>query len=113
MGKRTGDLLENIVYLELKRQFDEIYYFKTAQNYEVDFLVKDREKITHLIQVSQTLVDERTKKRELRALVKALKELAYTEDTKLLLITMDDGCVDLGDGGEIEVMNVLEWLLLI
>lgn len=55
-------MLENIVYLELKRRHSEIYYFKTAQGYEVDFLMKEYEKITHLVQVSQTLVDEKTKK---------------------------------------------------
>lgn len=36
---------------ELKRDHNEICYFKTAQNYEVDFLVKERERITHLVQV--------------------------------------------------------------
>ena len=35
--------------LELKRNFDELYYFKTKQGYEVDFLVKQRKKVTHLI----------------------------------------------------------------
>jgi len=112
VGRRIGDLLENIVYLELKRAFDELYYFKTKQGYEVDFLVKQREKITHLVQVSQTLKDEKTKKRELRALVKASAELKYTKETKLWLITMDESSVEMVDGVEIEVMNVLEWLLL-
>jgi len=111
VGKRTGDLLENIVYLELKRRFEEIYYFKTAQNYEVDFLVKQREKITHLIQVSLTLEDEKTKKRELRALVKSATELKHTSHTKLMLLTMDESIIEEFDGVEIEVVNVFEWLL--
>jgi hypothetical protein len=111
VGKRTGDLLENIVYLELKRRFEEIYYFKTAQNYEVDFLVKQREKITHLIQVSLTLEDEKTKKRELRALVKSAIELKHTSHTKLMLLTMDESIIEEFDGVEIEVVNVFEWLL--
>jgi len=111
VGKRRGDLLENIVYLELKRDFDELYYFKTKQGYEVDFLVKQREKVTHLVQVSLTLEDEKTRKRELRALVKASQELKYTEDMKLWLITMDESSVEVVDGFEIELLNVLEWLL--
>ena len=111
VGKRTGDLLENIVYLELKRRFEEIYYFKTAQNYEVDFLVKQRERITHLIQVSLTLEDEKTKKRELRALVKSATELKHTSHTKLMLLTMDESIIEEFDGVEIEVINVFEWLL--
>ena len=112
VGKRIGDLLENIVYLELKRKFEEIYYFKTVQNYEIDFLVKEKEQITHLIQVSMTLEDEKTKKRELRALVKAATELKHTQDTKLMLLTMDESSSELFDGVEIEIINILEWLIL-
>ena len=111
VGKRKGDLLENIVYLELKRSFDELYYFKTKQGYEVDFLVKQRELVTHLVQVSVTLEDEKTRKRELRALVKASQELKYTKDMKLMLITMDESSVEVVDGFEVEIVNVLEWLL--
>ena len=111
VGKRIGDMLENIVYLELKRRYSEIYYFKTAQGYEVDFLLKEYERITHLVQVSQTLSDEKTKKRELRALAKAADELKHTADTKLWLLTMDESSTEQIDGKTIEVMNVLEWLL--
>jgi predicted AAA+ superfamily ATPase len=74
-------------------------------------LVKQKEKITHLIQVSQTIQDEKTKKRELRALVKASAELRYTQERKLWLITMDESSMETIDGVEIEILNVLEWLL--
>ena len=111
VGKCIGDMLENIVYLELKRRHDEIYYFKTAQGYEVDFLIKEYEKITHLVQVSQTLVDEKTKKRELRALVKASDELKHSDDIKLSLLTMDQSYEETMDSKTIEVINILEWLL--
>jgi len=111
VGKRIGDMLENIVYLELNRRYSEIYYFKTAQGYEVDFLIKEYEKITHLVQVSQTLQDEKTKKRELRALVKASDELKHSENINLLLLTMDVSHEEKVDGITIKVINVLEWLL--
>lgn len=71
-----------------------VEYFKTKQDYEVDFLVKQREKVTHLVKVSLTLEDEKTRKRKLRALVKASQELKYTEDMKLWLITMDESSVE-------------------
>ena len=112
VGKRIGDMLENIVYLELKRRYGEIYYFKTAQGYEVDFLLKEYEQITHLVQVSQTTTDEKTKKRELRALVKAYDELKYTNSTKLWLFTMDKSHTEEVGRKTIEVMNIIEWLLL-
>ncbi len=53
-----------------------------------------------------------TKKRELRALVKASSELKYTQDMKLLLITMDESSIEVLEGVEIEVINILEWLVL-
>jgi predicted AAA+ superfamily ATPase len=112
VGKRIGDMLENIVYLELKRRFSEIYYFKTAQGYEVDFLIKEYEKVTHLVQVSQTLADEKTKKRELRSLVKAAKELYNANDIELLLLTMDTTKEEVLEGQTIKIVNILEWLLL-
>jgi hypothetical protein len=112
VGKRTGDMLENIVYLELRRRHSEIYYFKTSQGYEVDFLIKEYKDITHLVQVSQTLSNEKTKKRELRSLVKASDELAHSENVALLLLTMDETRTELVDGKRVEVVNILEWLLL-
>ncbi len=111
VGKRVGDMLENIVYLELKRRYSEIYYFKTSQGFEVDFLIKEYKDITHLIQVSQTLIDEKTKKRELRSLVKASDELDHLESVELLLLTMDESYTEPIDGKRVEVVNILEWLL--
>jgi len=111
VGKRIGDMLENIVYLELKRRHSKIYYFKTSQGYEVDFLIKEYEKITHLVQVSHTLSDAKTKKRELRALVKASDELKHSDNIKLSLLTMDASYEETVDDRTIEVLNILEWLL--
>lgn len=112
VGKKLGDMLENIVFLELKRDHDELYYFKTAQNYEVDFLVKAKERITHLVQVSYTLTDEKTYKRELRALVKAKEELHASYEITLLVITTDKSNDIVFEDTNIKVVNIYEWLLL-
>ena len=109
VGKRKGDLLENIVFLELKRRFDEIYYYKTKESYEVDFLIKEKEAITHLIQVSLTLKDDKTKKRELRSLLKAKQELKC--NPKLIVLTLDESRVIDIEQNEIEVISLIEWLL--
>jgi len=45
-------------------------------------------------------------------LAKASVELNYTKETKLWLITMDESSIEVIDGVEIEVLNILEWLLL-
>jgi len=43
-----GKLMENIVFLELKRRGREIYFY-SQQDYEVDFLIKEGLKIKQLI----------------------------------------------------------------
>jgi len=109
VGKRKGDILENIVFLELKRRHQEIFYYKTKENYEVDFLIKEKEQITHLIQVSLTLNDEKTLKREIRSLIKAKQEL--NSNAKLIILTMDNDTTLNIEDEKIEVINVIKWLL--
>jgi len=110
VGKRTGDQLENIVFLELKRHNEEIYYYKTPAGYEVDFLCKAGERITQLIQVSARLDDAKTRAREIRALIKAKQELKYCDNTRLIVLTLDPGEMLSQDNHAIEIVNVLEWL---
>jgi predicted AAA+ superfamily ATPase len=107
VGRKKGDLLENIVFLELKRKYESIFYYKTKENYEVDFLIKEQEKITHLIQVSLTLNNEKTKQREIRSLIKAKKELNC--DAKLIIITLDNNQILDIDNEQIEIINIITW----
>lgn len=80
-----GRLLENFIFLELKRRGGEIYYYKTEKHYEVDFLVKDGPRI-QLIQVAHDIMEEKTRSRELRAIVHACQELKLERGT---LVTFD------------------------
>ena len=106
VGRKKGDLLENVIFLELKRRFEEIYYYKTKDNYEVDFLIKQNEKITHLIQISLTITDQKTLKREIRALKKAKEELNC--DAKMILLTFDNTHIE---EDNVEIHNAIKWLL--
>jgi predicted AAA+ superfamily ATPase len=85
----NGKLIENTVFLELIRRqkpFTELSFWKSEQmHYEVDFVIKEKEKITQLIQACYELNDE-TKPREIRALLKAGKELKCDN---LTIITYD------------------------
>ncbi|MBU1850453.1 MAG: ATP-binding protein [Nanoarchaeota archaeon] len=76
-SNNVGKLYENAVAIELhKKELKkeiEIYYY--SKNYEVDFVVKKGRKIDQLIQVCYDANDERTKKREIRGLLHASKEL--------------------------------------
>ena len=55
---------------------------------------------------------KKTKKRELRSLVKAAKELYNANDIELLLLTMDTTKEEVLEGQTIKIVNILEWLLL-
>ena len=70
-----GRLMENLVAIELKRRGEEIYYWRDYSGREVDFVVKEGVKVKQLIQVCYDIEDVSTKNRELRALIKAGKEL--------------------------------------
>lgn len=68
-----GKSFETSVFLELKRREKEIYYYKSEDFKEVDFIIKEKNKITELIQVCIDLSNEKTKKREIDGLLSAMK----------------------------------------
>jgi predicted AAA+ superfamily ATPase len=67
--------LENQVYLDLRRQGKEIFYYHTKDGYEIDFVTIDKEGHRELIQVTWDLSDAKTFEREQRALQLAEQEL--------------------------------------
>lgn len=109
IGSRHGQNIETIVFLELRRRGREIYYYKTRNDREVDFVVKEGQAIKELIQVSYTLDDEQTRKREFTALKYAFDEL--TDNPRCLVLTMDAGETIQWQGLEVEVVNIIDWLL--
>jgi uncharacterized protein len=67
----TGQLLENVVYLELRRRGYETTYLRTPGGHEVDFVARKRGEPVELLQVCADLSAAR--ERELGALGEALK----------------------------------------
>ncbi len=107
-SKNKGKFLENLVFLELKRTGLEIYYYKTANNLEVDFLVKTGKKDIKLIQVADNLDNDKTRQREINAVSRAMEELKLKE----ALILTDDTEDDLKlEGKRIKVISLYKWLL--
>lgn len=107
-SKNKGKFLENLVFLALRQRFPDIYYYKTANNLEVDFLVKVGSKDLRLIQVSDNLDHAKTRHREVAALVMAMDELHLKKG----LILTDDGEEDIrSEGKTIAVRPVYKWLL--
>ena len=112
----TGKLYENTVAIELKKQEDEgrcsLYYWKNQQQEEVDFVIHEGNKVRRLIQVCFRLDDWETKKREIRALLKAGKELKCDD---MLIINSDYEAEEtvewFGINGKIKFMPLWRWLL--
>lgn len=75
-SKDKGKMLENSVFLGLRRKFKEIFYFQ--ENKECDFVIKQKEKIIAAIQVCYNL-NEENKKREIDGLVTALERFNLPE----------------------------------
>ncbi len=70
-----GKLLENQLYLDLRRQGKDIYFYTTSDGYEIDFLTIDKTGAKEIIQVAWDISDPKTLEREQRALDQAEKEL--------------------------------------
>lgn len=96
-----GHILENIVYLELKRRGYEIYIGKVDDK-EVDFICIN-EKGTEYYQVAYTVRDEKTLERELNSLE------SINDHNPKYLLTMDNTPYTSHNG--IKQINVLDWLL--
>lgn len=77
----SGHLLENLAFNVLRRRTDEIFYYRTETGKEIDFIVPGGDGKKMLIQVCETLVDERTRKREVSALAEAMNEQGLEEGT--------------------------------
>jgi predicted AAA+ superfamily ATPase len=84
-----GKLFENSVALKLKKKAlekkIEFFYWRNQQNEEVDFIIKKGTKIVELIQAGYLLEKPKTREREIRALLKAGKELNCNKLTILTL----------------------------
>ena len=90
LSPNYGRLLENLVFVELVRrnykpQLD-LFYYRTRNDREIDFLLRKGHKIEQLIQVCYDIASPKTLKRELDALIEAATEL---QCESLQLITWD------------------------
>lgn len=105
----TGRMAENIVFIELLRRYEEgIYYWRDRYGHEVDFVVKEGSEIKQLIQVCWSVEDEKTLKRELRALVKAMKELRVSSS----VVLTEDEYKDMDvEGYRISLRPLWLWLI--
>jgi len=79
LSENLGRLLENQVFVELLRRGyipgQTLFYYRTRNDKEIDFVTRKGARVEQLIQVCYDMTSEKTRKRELDALVEAAEEL--------------------------------------
>jgi len=75
----SGHLLENLVFIALRRITPDIFYYKNKSGREVDFIAQRPDRSRILVQVCESMADPQTRKREITALSEAMTELGLTE----------------------------------
>lgn len=92
------------MFLTLRRQTREIYYYTTPAGYEVDFYLPEKRQ---LIQVAQHLENPSTREREVRALEDAIKGLNV--NNALILSDANEPSFEIS-GILIEIQSASEWM---
>jgi len=105
-SENAGKRLENLVFIELVRRGNEIYYH--AKKNECDFIIKEGLKITKAIQVCLILDNVVTKERETDGLIEAMKEYKLKEG---LILTLDKEEGIVVEDKKITIKPVWKWLL--
>ena len=104
-SENKGRLIENLVYISLMKEKKEIYYHR--ENHECDFLIKEGMKIKHAVQVTLSLKDETSRKREIRGLLEAMDSYNLKEG---LIITEKEAEIISLDEKKIVIKPIYEWL---
>ena len=100
----STSLLENQVAVRLRQLYgDKVYFYN--KTIEVDFVIYEEDTA---IQVSYSLADADTEKREVDALVKLNRQLPMR---KLMIVTKDEEREIVKDGITIEVVPAWKWML--
>ncbi len=104
----SGYLLENLVFITLRRITPDIFYYKNKSGREVDFIAQRQDRSRMLVQVCESMADPQTRKREITALSEAMTELSLTEGT--IVTRKDDEQIQV-ESGIINVVPVWRFLL--
>ncbi len=107
-SENAGRYLENLVFLELRRRGEAMFYYRTTNGLEVDFLCRKNNRAVALIQTAWDMEAEDTRKRELRALAKAMTELNLKE---ALIVTHDAEEEIPVNGGTIRLVPAWRFLI--
>ncbi|NPA67740.1 MAG: ATP-binding protein [Chlorobi bacterium] len=104
--ENKGHVLENTVFIELKRRAKEVFYHRNKK--ECDFIITEKRKVVQAVQVAVSLFDEDTEKREIEGLYEAMEMFDLSEG---LIITEDERRTVEYKGKKIKIIPVWEWML--
>lgn len=112
-SKDRGRLYENVVFMELKRRTSrdprlDLFYWRNQKQEEVDFVLKENHRVKELVQVCYDVSDYDTKRRETKALLKAMDEFKLKRG---LIITEDHEGGEEFKGKIIKYTPLWRWLL--
>src|SRR3989344_8530029 len=112
-SENKGKILENTVAVQLQRKKEkdnemEAYYWKDYSQKEVDFVIKKRQKIIELMQVTAINSKEELKDREINALLAASEKLKCNN---LTIITLDCEAAEKISNKTIKLIPVWKWLM--
>ncbi len=108
-SRNLGRAYENVVFLELRRRTKEVYYWKSTDGKEVDFLVREGVVIIEAIQVSLDISDPATMEREIKGLIASAGAFP---SARLTIITEDEEGETSRDGSTITIVPLWKWLLI-
>ena len=80
LSENYGRMLENLVFVELLRrgydtEHNKMCYYKSRNNKKTDFVLRNGNRVTQLIQVCLDMSSKKTEKREVSALLECAEEL--------------------------------------
>ncbi len=105
----SGHLLENLVFVDGRRRGRSLFYYRTRNGREVDFVWKDSESQVTLVQVCEQMPEgSETRERELAALREAQAE---QPGCRAIVVTRDEEGIVAGSNGRIEIIPVWKFLL--
>lgn len=105
IDKDMSKLYENLVYLHLRRQTKDLYYFKEKQ--EVDFYARIDEK-EYLVNVSYKIENDQTRKREIEGLFEAMD---YFKLKEAYLVTENENSIVEIEDKKIFIIPLYKYLL--
>ncbi len=110
LSDNLGRLLENQVFIELiRRGYDvekTIFYYKSRNNKEVDFVLRKGTYIERLVQVCYDMSSPKTEKREVGSILECAEELKCND---LVIVTYNEKRKIEKDGYKIDVVPITEF----